>query len=179
MARSKRLLRVLPVVVVGALLTTILAATPARAEFVSSKCEVRGPVAGDKVNVCVRLETVNVGGVLGVQGYGALDHIAGGHPNSVRLRVEALHVRAYIPPTGPEAARVVSNGAVGYRYINDRTEGGFIVECGVGYKAVMTYGIRWSDGSLTRKTNFYTPLGRWTYPGCSAAAPSPSTPQKF
>jgi hypothetical protein len=126
--------------------TLMLGAGHAHAAFVSSKCEVRGPVRGDKVRVCVRIHVV--AGPTGpeVRGYGALDHIAGSHGSSVRLRVEALHIRAYVPPNGPQVDHITSAGAVGYGYIRDYTDGYYIGQCGVGYKAVMTYGIRWSDG---------------------------------
>lgn len=154
--------------------TLTLWAGHAHAAAVSSKCVERGPVQGDKVRVCVRIQVLS--GPFGpeVWGYGALDHIAGSHANSVRLRVEALHIRAYVPPNGPEVARLISHGAVGYRYVPDWTEEGFLGQCGVGYKAVMTYGIRWSDNSLTRKENFYTPGGtvRWTFPECGASGAS-------
>jgi hypothetical protein len=141
--------------------------SPAQAAtFVSSVCRERGPVNGDRVNVCVRLYTYSCPDSpdLCVAGYGALDHIAGSHASSVRLRVESLDIRAYYPIDGPEQVRITSGGAVGYGYINATSEG-FSVVCGYGYKAVMTYGIRWSDGSLTRQTNFYTPPGtnRWSF----------------
>ena len=153
----------------GALMVMVPStAEPAEAAgFVSSVCKVRGPVNGDKVNVCVRLYTYSCPDSpdLCIDGYGALDHISGSHPASVRLRVETLDIRVYYPYNGPEVGRITSPGVVGYGYVNTRG-GGYSVTCGDGYKAVMTYGIRWSDGSLTRESNFYTPSGtnRWTFP---------------
>jgi hypothetical protein len=177
LVRGRRVLtRSLPVAVVGALFLVILSWVPAHAAFVSSKCVVRGPRAGATVRVCVRIHRVE--GPLGpeIRGYGALDHRGANEPN-VRMRVEALHIREYRPPNGPENDRIKSAGAVGYGYINDYTDtplGYFNGLCGVGYKAVMTYGIRWPDGSLTRKTNFYTPGGtvRWTLPECGSSSAS-------
>jgi hypothetical protein len=118
----------------------------AHAAFVSSKCVVPGPVQGDKVRVCVRIHRVEGPYAPELRGYGALDHIAGSHESSVRMRVEALHIRMYVPPNGPEVDHITSAGAVGYGYIRDYTDDAYIGQCGVGYKAVMTYGIRWSDG---------------------------------
>jgi hypothetical protein len=172
LVRGRRLLtRSLPVAVVGALFLVILSWVPAHATFVSSKCVVRGPRQGATVRVCVRVNVLwGLDGPV-VWGYGAMDHRGANEPN-VRMRIEALHIRVYRPPNGPQIDHRTSRGAVGTDYIKATTDGGFNAFCGDGYKAVMTYGIRWPDGSLTRKTNFYTPGGtvRWTLPECGSSS---------
>lgn len=153
------------------LLLTIGFAGRADAAFVSSKCETRGggSQGNHYVDVCVRLETyVDSNGFDRVRGYGAMD-FRGTNPDSNLLEIVALHVRAYRPAQGgPETAHITASPKQGVGYINQRTSHGFYFTCGYGYKAVMTYRIRWASGTITYRENFYTPSGtvRWEPPGC-------------
>lgn len=135
----------------------------AYAKFESFQCKTRGPVNGDYVDVCVRVETTTgaSGGVI-VIGYGAMD-ARGPNAYRVKLEITALHIRRYYPVNGPEFDRIVSPSKSGYDYINHRTPRGFPLQCGYGYKAVMSYKITWANGQVTIGSNFYTPPGttRW------------------
>lgn len=136
--------------------------TAAHAEFVSSRCTTRGPINGDYVDVCVRINRSCPSGCY-VFGYGALD-ARGPHAKNIWLKIPALHIREYYPVNGPEVGRITSPQKTGYDYINQYTPYGYLAGCGYGFKAVMSYEIHWYGGQVTSATNFYTPPGvdRWS-----------------
>jgi len=89
----------------------------------------------------------------------------GTYPQNDYLKVTAPHIRVYNPPTGPEIGRITTPAYDGYNYINGYTPNGYVVVCGDGYKAVMSYTIRFYNGLTVSGSNFYTPTGtaRWSY----------------
>lgn len=140
--------------------------SPAQAAFVRSQCVRRGPVLGDYVNVCVRLDERLVNGRHVIYGYGGMDAV-GPHASRVYLQITALHTRAYFPVNGPERnpRQVAPYPPQGFDYIRGWAPG-YYVSCGWGYKAVMSYRIIWANGQVTQATGFFTPSGSNRYSKC-------------
>jgi hypothetical protein len=137
---------------------TVVPATPALALVNRvSDCDVRGPVAGQYVNVCVRVREDTSGRL---QGYAGMDATS----NSIRVYVRALHFDEC--PDGGTCRNLYAAQAKGdWGYVNQQTAWYFPKCFRTTYRAVMSYDIRWTNGAVTKGTGHDTPRFR---PICTA-----------
>jgi hypothetical protein len=141
---------IIPVLLI-ALCCTLLVATPARADVVSSKCVRRGPVVGETVNVCARLVRSYS---RAYYAYGAMDYDPyPGYPThnpGPHLYIDALHLRSIIGGLVYVQARAPAKD--GYGYINQYTDTIVFTAGGCSIRrlyAIIGYHIVWSNGQRT------------------------------
>jgi hypothetical protein len=120
---------------------------------IKSNCQnpARGPVEGEYVNLCVRLQRgVDSAGNTGIfRAYGAMD-ATGQDASGVWVAMTSLAVWIFSSATDPTPEVLTSSGLhQDYDYVNWYTPYRYTVYCDAWYEAVMKYYIIWDNNQRT------------------------------